>query len=249
MTTATPISQAVEIVAAKRGITATEAWETIKADIWRGDLPADGRDGKGNRVHFDRRWINYLARFHASDQQPRPVFCDPGDQLPAHVSREEIHRLTDFPDGDWVWFDSKAAALERELRKAGGEDPGPPVPPISLHDCAVDSRKLASLYRDQPDHPAEAAPKTAVPGPPELKLADDDRIHRAISAVYDEIEEAGGKPPNVKEIAAPMQARLRGEGYKASGRQIEHLAGEERHKKRRRAIGNTVASEKRRLRK
>jgi hypothetical protein len=78
-----------------------------------------------------------------------------------------------------------------------------------------------------------------------LKPASERRIHAAISRAYDEAEAAGSKPPNLKEIAAPVKATLNRAGYEASGGLIQKLAGDSRHAERRRAPGKTLASEKR----
>jgi hypothetical protein len=80
----------------------------------------------------------------------------------------------------------------------------------------------------------------------ELRPAPDSMIHKAISEVYDEAEKCALKPPNVKEIVAPVQTMLLDKGYEASGRHIQELAEHRMHKSRRRKPGTTVASEKRR---
>jgi hypothetical protein len=54
----------------------------------------------------------------------------------------------------------------------------------------------------------------------------------------------GLKPPNLKEIVAPVQSRLRVQGLHASGRQIQKVADVDKYKNRRRKPGVTVASEK-----
>lgn len=77
-----------------------------------------------------------------------------------------------------------------------------------------------------------------------LRSAPEGKIHEAIIAVYDAAKVAGEKPPNIKEIVEPVQKKLRALGYSASGRHIETLAGEDRHKSRRRKPGTTVTSEK-----
>ncbi len=80
----------------------------------------------------------------------------------------------------------------------------------------------------------------------ELRPAPDTEIHKAMTRAYHEAAEAGRKPPNIKGIVAPVQTTLRAEGYEASGRRIQELSGEDRHKSRRRKAGKTVASERRR---
>ena len=69
-------------------------------------------------------------------------------------------------------------------------------------------------------------------------------IDTAISAVYDEAEKAGTKPPNLKEIGAAVNKKLCTDGYEASDRRIQEIASAEKHAKRRRKPGKTVLSEK-----
>jgi len=71
-------------------------------------------------------------------------------------------------------------------------------------------------------------------------------INEAIRAVYDDAERAGQKPPNVKEVVKPVQAKLRDNDLEASGRRIQERAEAEEYKKRRRKPGLTLASERRR---
>jgi hypothetical protein len=82
-----------------------------------------------------------------------------------------------------------------------------------------------------------------------LRQAPELEIKNAIEEVYKSAESTGEKPPNLKEIVAPVQAALRNQGFEASGRQIQDLAGADVFKKRRRKAGPTVASESRRLQK
>jgi hypothetical protein len=78
-----------------------------------------------------------------------------------------------------------------------------------------------------------------------LRPAPCPRIHEAITGVYDEKEHASADPPNVKTICPLVQEKLRGRGYQASLRQIAKLASHDKHKRRRRKPGKTIASEKR----
>jgi hypothetical protein len=82
-----------------------------------------------------------------------------------------------------------------------------------------------------------------------LRQAPELAINNAIEEVYNSAESTGEKPPNLKEIVAPVQATLRNQGFKASSRQIQCLAGADVFKKRRRKRGPTVTSESRRLQK
>jgi hypothetical protein len=79
----------------------------------------------------------------------------------------------------------------------------------------------------------------------ELKQATDQMISDATGLVYDKADESGDKPPNINEIATPVQAHLAQRGYKASGKQIKAIADRPEFKKRRRPPGRTVNSEKR----
>ena len=80
---------------------------------------------------------------------------------------------------------------------------------------------------------------------PQLRLAPPLKIDEAIALAYDEAESARKKPPNLKEIVAPVQAALRDQGLQASERQIQDRADADEFKKRRRKPGPTVASESR----
>jgi hypothetical protein len=76
-----------------------------------------------------------------------------------------------------------------------------------------------------------------------LRPAPEAEIDEAIREVYNEAVDAKKKPPNIIEIVRPVMDRLRDAGFSASGRQIQSIA--DQHKHRRRKTGVTVASEKR----
>jgi hypothetical protein len=99
----------------------------------------------------------------------------------------------------------------------------------------------ASVLRLWPPVPSDAS----IVENEKLGPAPDAEIKLAISAEYDEAEKSQRKPPNVKEIASPVQARLRDKGFHASGNYIQQIADAPEHKARRRPRGRTVASEKR----
>jgi hypothetical protein len=80
----------------------------------------------------------------------------------------------------------------------------------------------------------------------ELRMASASMIDTEISDAYSAAERAGQKPPNIKEIAKVVQDGLLAKGYQASVPKIQKLAEAEKHKRRRRKPGATVASEKRR---
>jgi hypothetical protein len=81
---------------------------------------------------------------------------------------------------------------------------------------------------------------------PRFGSASKDTIIREIRAVYDEAENTNGKPPNIREIIAPVRHALQAEGVDASGKHIQELASSDEFRKRRRKRGATVKSERRR---
>jgi hypothetical protein len=74
-----------------------------------------------------------------------------------------------------------------------------------------------------------------------LKFAKRLTIEDAITWVYDEAEKAGDKPPNIKQLAKPVRARLKALGYKPpSGRQVMEFGAAEKFAKRRGESGKRV---------
>jgi hypothetical protein len=69
-------------------------------------------------------------------------------------------------------------------------------------------------------------------------------VIEAIRCAYDAAEDAGRKPPNIKELPAAVQPFLQQKGFSASGRHIQQLGNAEEFKRRRRPPGKTVASER-----
>ena len=67
-------------------------------------------------------------------------------------------------------------------------------------------------------------------------------IHDAITTVNHYAEVRSMKPPNIKEIAKPVRRLLRRKGRDTTDNQIQRLAGEERHKLRRRQPGPRVTA-------
>jgi hypothetical protein len=124
--------------------------------------------------------------------------------------------------------------LSRERATAWLELHGCRLPPYPAAETAASARSAG------PATPPDSDPAVAF-----LKPANDGKIHETITAAYDTAAATGQKPPNIKEIVAPVRAILRKRGYEASGRHIQELAGGARHAGRRRKPGPTVASEKR----
>jgi hypothetical protein len=81
-----------------------------------------------------------------------------------------------------------------------------------------------------------------------LKSASEQRMVDAVRRVYDIADEEGKKPPNIKQVAKPVQGLLKENGYQASAKQIQEIAERPEFKKRRRPPGRTLSSERRRPR-
>jgi hypothetical protein len=78
----------------------------------------------------------------------------------------------------------------------------------------------------------------------ELKPAPDRIVIKAIRWAYDAAEDAGRKPPNIRELPAAVQPFLQQKGYSASKRRIQLLGEAEEFKRRRRPPGKTLKSER-----
>jgi hypothetical protein len=83
---------------------------------------------------------------------------------------------------------------------------------------------------------AEQSPASPIPS----RLASEAEIHRAISTVYDYAARHKMKPPNIRQIAAPVQKVLERHRTTASAHHIQQLAEDARHKGRRLTPGRTV---------
>jgi len=77
-----------------------------------------------------------------------------------------------------------------------------------------------------------------------LRPAEDRIVADEIRRVYDKAHIRGTKPPNINEVAEPVQARLREIGQTASAARIKRIADYPEFKKRRRRPGKTLWSEK-----
>jgi hypothetical protein len=88
---------------------------------------------------------------------------------------------------------------------------------------------------------ADEISKQPAASEPALKKATPPILRDAIAAVYDAAAKAGTKPPNIIELPAAVQPRLKTAGYEASGRQIKEIGSEPRFKHRRLAPGQDLA--------
>jgi hypothetical protein len=74
---------------------------------------------------------------------------------------------------------------------------------------------------------------TATDPAEDLRPAPLAKINNAITAVYDEAEAQREKPPNLNQVVAPVQRKLREQGLLASKSRIQEQAGHPIHAKRR----------------
>ena len=79
----------------------------------------------------------------------------------------------------------------------------------------------------------------------DLKPASKPMIEGEVRRVYDVADKEGKKPPNIREVAKPVQDLLRGNGYKTSAKQIQEIAERPEFAKRRWPPGKTLKTEKR----
>jgi hypothetical protein len=75
-------------------------------------------------------------------------------------------------------------------------------------------------------------------------LASTAMINNAIRSEYNDATAARAKPPNIRELGAPVQRRLDREGFYASKRRIQLLGEAAEFKLRRRPPGRTLKSER-----
>jgi hypothetical protein len=73
-----------------------------------------------------------------------------------------------------------------------------------------------------------------------LTQATEEIIDREVTLAYERARLAGEKPPNIKEILAPVRASLAVRGYFASVTQIQAVAKYEKHARHRLPVGNPI---------
>jgi hypothetical protein len=75
--------------------------------------------------------------------------------------------------------------------------------------------------------------------PTSLKPAPDKEIARAIGDEYDDASASDAKPPNIRELVAPVQGRLKRLGFEASSTKIQEIGKRPEFGSRRWKIGKT----------
>jgi hypothetical protein len=158
-------------------------------------------------------------------------------------SMDPLHLLQRCPSVDLKWPDWQGRLIDDRgfLAPRSGEDSVIVAVYVNHADLEwwLDNRLqwwLSTVW-ESPD-PSEAPSVTPIRGRP----AGSPAIRDAIRAVYDEAERTGEKPPNINEIAAPVQAKLTADGRGASKRQIQKIADEPEFAARRGPLGVTIAA-------
>jgi hypothetical protein len=70
-----------------------------------------------------------------------------------------------------------------------------------------------------------------------IRKATDAEIHEAITAVYDDADRAGRKPPNVKELISPLKQKMAERHLTATRKRMDDAASAKQHQKRRLPVG------------
>ena len=119
--------------------------------------------------------------------------------------------------------------------------------PMGAYYRGVDGR----VYRRTKPPPGQGAPQGSQPqgggqgnsqSVPRKIL--DDLINIEITAVYDDAEKAGEKPPNIKELADIVFPRLEAKGFRTTKVRIMKLGDDKKHASRRRPIGKRMPRSK-----
>lgn len=104
----------------------------------------------------------------------------------------------------------------------------------------VDAQPAAGSGNEVHQRDVRAAPVPTLPAPAPMKHVPVECIQWAILEVYEHAQRHGMKPPNLKEIASPVQKILKCEGYHPSAKSVETIAGEPRFGVYRRKPGKRV---------
>jgi hypothetical protein len=157
-----------------------------------------------------------------------------GDARPGTVARE-------IPQAVWcaavtITDDGRIVADGSENKALRGAD----------REWAYSELRLLLAYTEPDERstamPVEAAQPTPAVAPPEpeakpLQPASKRTINLAVAQVYEHANAKGMKPPNIREISAPVQKLLAREHCMATASAIEAVARQESHKSRRRQPG------------
>jgi hypothetical protein len=107
------------------------------------------------------------------------------------------------------------------------------------------------VYRRTKPPPGQGAPQGGQPqgggqgnSQPVPRKTLDDLIDIEITAVYDDAEKAGEKPPNIKELANIVFLRLEAKGFHTTKVRIMDLGDDKKHASRRRPIGKRMPPSK-----
>ena len=154
------VDQAIELVAIRNGISTANAWQAVKTDLSRGELPALCLDDLGERVVLEPHWIDCLAKFGPADQPPK-IPTEPGTIDQPIRPRDEPFQIGDVPSGGILWFD-RTRALENRLARSrrAGKQLEVSLPPHCARDIVVDRTRLDELHSNNATETLKSASVT-----------------------------------------------------------------------------------------
>jgi hypothetical protein len=144
----------------------------------------------------------------------------------------DFARRRELPPPSW-WTDATEPSNEQTKDRATDD-----TTTVSKGAAAVSQPLNERLI----SHATTAEPTPSLTEP--LKPAPRPMVQKAIKAVYDAAQAAGGKPPNIRELPAAVLPCLEEKGYRASARLIQQVGEAQEFKRRRRPPGKTVSSER-----
>jgi hypothetical protein len=145
-----------------------------------------------------------------------------GDRLPETWSREPPQKGQGWLTAEINWRSGKVLDNDDDGLDAEGRAIWQPKWRVLLiHRIPV--RDILQQLRSTRENAGSASTENI------SKMASEAMIHDTIREVYDEAKKRPGKPPNVKEVVTPVQKILTEKGFRASGRNIERLAGDPRY--------------------
>ena len=221
-------------------------------------LDRSARNGEfdGQRTNCSRREAIIPSR------KSKILYLDPlmtasGHTAGCRLTREGLAQLSSIRDlaarcwlpralaQQWIVAHGYPWPAHFDKSTSTGESSPEPMADVAWPDSGIHTNKAAADTSEQEANARVDVATGLTPKSDYLRPASYDEIDFAITAVYDEAAQIGGKPPNIKELSKPVQAKLAAIGRAASGALIMEIGDRQEHKKRRRRPGKTIASEKR----
>jgi hypothetical protein len=227
------------------------SWKRVQALLesawWLGEIL--GEPGRPTRLEL----LKSLFKRMRDRDFPQLLFITPDSKPPAKTVEQpdgslliNLRRCVPVPSDEIeTWSDAACIQAFQAMAQLPSSEYYPEYLP------GFEARKLTSneffkwiAFRDFP-YPTFWKRTNHEAASIKLRRAQDRVIEDEVLRVYDIADKEGTKPPNIKEVVKPVQARLRQIGQAASATQIRKIAESPEFKKRRRLPGKTLSSEKR----